>query len=166
MKVKYFIFSIVLIVFILSCKQPAMYNSSGCVIDNNIFNELKKQKAKIKKIKICDYLSSNNKQPFCIVFHIRVEEGKELTSRFFEADIPMLKTSQRIYINAFYRGGKLRNGFDIKTTEKYIETAISDFKKEYEKDLDEETLEKIERIFRYGIGSVPRKGVFIRWHLN
>lgn len=158
MKIKYFAFSIVLIVSTLSCKQSAMYNSSGCIVDSDVFNELKKQKAKIKRMSIYDYFSRDNKQPHCIFFNVSVIEWKDIKTPFNYVLIPMLKTSNHIYINAFYSSGKLRAGFDIEITEKYIEAAIYDFKKEYEQDLDKETLEEIESVFRYGIGSfVPNR---------
>ena len=65
--------------------------------------------------------------------------------------IPMLKTAHRIYVNAFYDRSKLRDGFNPKEVNEYVNAAIRDFKKEHKKYLSKKTMKKVEERFRRGV---------------
>ena len=143
-----------------SCRQPVIYNSTDCIIENNVLDELKRQKIKVKETFIHDYYKRDSiTQRHCILLTLSLDKWEDFKNHYIS--IPILKTSRNIYINAFYSAGELRAGFNLEIVKEYIDTAICDFKEEYEDDLDTETLEKMERLFRYGIHCFPRAYL---WH--
>jgi hypothetical protein len=149
---------ILILTGLYSCSTYKIINETDCDIDKQlVVNELKKQKAKIRKITIARPDKLKDTQ-CCSVFFFDVDKWKDFKVIRSWVTGLIIKTSKGVYINTYYiesifieRGLRKGEDFDENTVKNYINEAIELFKEENSCLLDEDTICEIAEEFAYGI---------------